>query len=47
MSRLITIEISDKIYEFLQSKADDADTVETLAVEYLEEGIKLEMTLRQ
>ena len=47
MSKQITIEISDQIYEFLELKADETDTIETLASEYLQEGINLEMTLRQ
>lgn len=47
MSKEITIEITDEIYEFLELKADTTDTIETLAAEYLQEGINLEMTLRQ
>lgn len=47
MSKEITIEITDEIYEFLELKADITDTIEILAAEYLQEGINLEMTLRQ
>ena len=47
MSKEITIIVSDEVYEFLELKSDDTDTVAVLAAEYLEEGINLEMTLRQ
>ena len=47
MSKEITIIVSDEVYEFLKLKSDELDTVEVLAAEYLEEGINLEMTLRQ
>lgn len=46
MSKEITIEITDEIYEFLELKADGEDTIESLAAEYLAEGINLEKTLR-
>lgn len=47
MSKQITIEISDEIYEFLNIKADETETIEMIAATYLEEGINLEKTLRQ
>ena len=47
MSRQITIEISDEIYSFLESRSDDEETVEMIAAEYLEQGISIEQTLRQ
>ena len=47
MSQQITIEISDEIYEFLSSKSDDNESIEDVAISYLEEGINLEKTLRQ
>lgn len=47
MSKSITIEISDEAYRFLMSKADESETVEMLATEYLEQGISIEQTLRQ
>ena len=47
MSKEITIEISDEVYEFLRSKSDDTETIEMVAATYLEEGINLERTLRQ
>jgi len=47
MSKQITIEVSDEIYEFLDSKSDDTETIEIVAATYLEEGINLEKTLRQ
>jgi hypothetical protein len=34
-------------YEFLKTKSDDSETIEMIAVTYLEEGINLEKTLRQ
>jgi hypothetical protein len=46
MTKQITIEVSDETYEFLESKTDETETVETVAVEYLLEGINLEKTLR-
>jgi hypothetical protein len=47
MSKQITIDVSDEVYEFLKIKADETETVEMIAVNYLEEGINLEKTLRQ
>ena len=47
MSKQITIDISDEIYEFLEIKADESETLEMIAATYLEEGINLEKTLRQ
>jgi hypothetical protein len=47
MSKQITIEVSDEIYEFLKIKADETETIEMVAENYLEEGINLEKTLRQ
>ena len=47
MSKKITIDISDEIYEFLKIKADESETIEMVAATYLEEGINLEKTLRQ
>ncbi len=47
MSKQITIEISEEIYEFLRSKSDDNESIEMIAASYLEEGINLEKTLRQ
>lgn len=46
MSKTITIEISDEMYQFLASRADEEDTLEMLATEYLEQGISIEQTLR-
>ena len=47
MSKQITIDVSDEIYEFLASKTDETETIEIVAATYLEEGINLEKTLRQ
>jgi negative regulator of replication initiation len=47
MSKKITIEIDDDLYDFLASKVTDSETIELLAVDYLEEGINIEKTLRQ
>lgn len=47
MSKQITIDVSDEVYEFLKIKADESETIEMIAVNYLEEGINLEKTLRQ
>ena len=47
MSKQITIDVSDEIYEFLKIKADELETIEIIAANYLEEGINLEKTLRQ
>jgi|GEM_PF-2736890 len=47
MSKTITIDISDEIYEFLEIKSDESETIEIIAANYLEEGINLEKTLRQ
>ncbi len=47
MSKKITIDISDEIYEFLEIKSDESETIEMVAATYLEEGINLEKTLRQ
>ncbi|MEO1926065.1 MAG: hypothetical protein ABGY08_08785 [Gammaproteobacteria bacterium] len=47
MSKQITIDISNEVYEFLKIKADDSETIEMIAVNYLEEGIDIEKTLRQ
>ena len=47
MSKQITLEISDEVYDFLKIKADETETIEIIAVNYLEEGINLERTLRQ
>ncbi len=47
MSKQITIDVSDEIYEFLKIKADESETIEMIAANYLEEGINLEKTLRQ
>ena len=47
MSKQITIEVSDEIYEFLISKSDEDEPLEAVAVSYLEEGMNLEKTLRQ
>ena len=46
MTKIITIEISDEMYNFLQSKSDEEETVEMLASEYLEQGVSIEQTLR-
>lgn len=47
MSKQITIDVSDDIYDFLESKSDESETIEMVAASYLEEGINLEKTLRQ
>ena len=47
MSKQITIEVTDEVYEFLLSRSSDEDTIEMVAAEYLEEGINIEKTLRQ
>ncbi len=47
MSKQITIDISNEVYEFLKIKADESETIEMIAVNYLEEGIDIEKTLRQ
>lgn len=47
MSKQITIDVSDEIYEFLKINADELETIEIIAANYLEEGINLEKTLRQ
>ena len=47
MSKQITIEVSDEIYKFLDSKSDENETIEMVAASYLEEGINIEKTLRQ
>jgi len=47
MIKQITIDISDEVYEFLKIKADESETIEMIAVNYLEEGIDIEKTLRQ
>jgi hypothetical protein len=47
MNKQITIDISNEFYEFLKIKADDSETIEMIAVNYLEEGIDIEKTLRQ
>ena len=47
MSKQIILDISDEIYEFLEIKADESETIEMVAANYLEEGINLERTLRQ
>lgn len=47
MSKQITIEISNEMYEFLEIRADESESIEEVAVGYLEEGINLEKTLRQ
>ena len=47
MSKQITIDIDDDMYDFLASKANDSETIEMIAVDYLEEGISIEKTLRQ
>ena len=46
MGKQIIIEVSDEVYEFLASKADENESIEMVAVGYLEEGINLEKTLR-
>jgi hypothetical protein len=45
MSKEIILEVSDEIYAFLQIKTDDGETMEDVAISYLEEGINLEKTL--
>ena len=47
MSRQITLDVSDEIYEFLRTKADETETIEMVAVAYLEQGVEIEKTLRQ
>ena len=47
MSKQITIEVDDEIYEFLNSKASETETIEMVAADYLQEGISIEKTLRQ
>jgi hypothetical protein len=47
MSKKITIDISDEIYEFLKIKSDESESIEMVAATYLEEGINLEKTLQQ
>ena len=47
MSRQITIEVSDEVYDFLKSRSNDEETIEMVASDYLEEGINIEKTLRQ
>jgi len=47
MNKQITIEVSDEVYEFLEIKSDESETIEMVAAGYLEEGINLEKTLRQ
>lgn len=47
MSRQITLDVSDEIYEFLQTKADETESIEMVAISYLEQGVEIEKTLRQ
>lgn len=47
MSKQITLDISNEVYEFLKIKADETESIEMIAINYLEEGINLEKTLRQ
>ena len=46
MDKQITLDVSDEIYEFLRSKADESETIEMVALSYLEQGIEIEKTLR-
>ena len=46
MNKQITLDVSDEVYEFLRSKADETETLEMVAVSYLEQGIEIEKTLR-
>jgi hypothetical protein len=46
MSNQITLDVNDEIYEFLRSKTDESETIEMIALSYLEQGIEIEKTLR-
>lgn len=46
MSKQITLDVSDEVYEFLLVKADETETIEMVANSYLEQGIEIEKTLR-
>lgn len=46
MSNQITFDVNDEIYEFLSSKTDESETIEMVALSYLEQGIEIEKTLR-
>lgn len=46
MSNQITLDISDEIYAFLKTKIDETETIEMVALSYLEQGIEIEKTLR-
>ncbi|MGB1800596.1 MAG: hypothetical protein ACPHLK_07185 [Gammaproteobacteria bacterium] len=46
MSNQITLNVSDEVYEFLRTKTDESETIEMVALSYLEQGIEIEKTLR-
>ena len=46
MSKQITLDVTDEVYEFLRTKSDETETIEMVAVSYLEQGIEIEKTLR-
>lgn len=46
MGNQITLDISDEIYTFLKTKIDETETIEMVALSYLEQGIEIEKTLR-
>lgn len=46
MSNQITLNVSDEVYEFLRIKTDESETIEMVALSYLEQGIEIEKTLR-
>ncbi len=46
MSNQITLDVNDEIYEFLRKKTDESETIEMIALSYLEQGIEIEKTLR-
>ena len=46
MSNQITLNVSDEVYEFLKTKTDENETIEMIALSYLEQGIEIEKTLR-
>ena len=46
MDKQITLDVTEEVYEFLRSKSDESETIEMVAVSYLEQGIEIEKTLR-
>ena len=47
MNKVIAIEVDEETYAFLQSKVNADESIEMIALDYLQEGINLERTLRQ